>query len=134
MAERVIFYQLAEKVVDRKQDTVAGADRLFQYPLAIGHHIGVLDCFQSLVEFPLEEYRQWVAQLPEGKARHKLEGVWRWGEIEINQSHAGELLPVLRDSQSQTGASGSRCAAVLLACLQKMREEPALYLMIRKSA
>ena len=96
--------------------------------------MGVLDCFQSLMEIPLDEYRNWIAQMPEGKARHKLEGLLDWGEIEINRDHASDLVPVLKDSRPKMDTAGIHCTDVLLDCLQKMIPEPALYLMVRKYA
>ena len=92
--------------------------------LGIGHHVGVMDCFQSLMEIPLEEYHRWVSNLPEGAARRKMEGVLKFGEIEVNQGHAGEILPLLKESWTEP----------LAQCLQAMMKEPALYLMIRKLA
>ena len=134
MAERAVFYQLTHKYVNKEQDIPEGSRQVIYYSLAIGHHMGVLDCFQSLMEIPLEGYRQWVAKMPEGLGRHKLEGLLKWGEIEINRSHAGDLLPVLKESLPGMDAVGSQCTGVLIQCLQKMVEEPALYLMVRKYA
>jgi len=97
MAARAVFYQLTHKYVNTDKDIPEDAQQVIYYSLAIGHHVGVLDCFQSLMEIPLEDYRNWIAQMPAGKGRHKLEGLLNWGEIEINRSHAGELVPVLRN-------------------------------------
>lgn len=128
MAERVVFYQLTHKFVNQEQDIPEEARQVVYYSLAIGHHVGVMDCFQSLVEVPLEEYRRWVSQLPEGTGRRKLEGLLKFGEIEINHTHAGELLRTLDGSATATQAGwlGS-----LSQCLQNMLAEPALYLMVR---
>ena len=52
---------------------------MIYYSLAIGHHVGVMDCFQSLMEIPLDDYRQWIVRLPEGAARRKLEGCAEMG-------------------------------------------------------
>ena len=126
MSERVVFYQLTHKFVNQDQNIPEEAKQVVYYSLAIGHHVGVMDCFQSLMEVPLDTYRTWVSQLPEGTARHKMEGVLKWGEIEINRSHTGDLLPVLKDSD--------QCTKVLLEYMRKMVQEPALYLMVRKVA
>ena len=134
MAERAVFYQLTHKYVNQDQDIPEDYRQVIYYSLVIGHHVGVLDCFQSLMELPLEEYRQWVARMPEGEARHKLEGLLKWGEIEINRSHTGSLIPALKDSLSKMDAAGTQCTNLLIECLQKMIEEPALYLMVRKYA
>ncbi|MEW6401859.1 MAG: formate hydrogenlyase maturation protein HycH [Chloroflexota bacterium] len=134
MSERAVFYQLTHKYVNREQDIPEGPRQVIYYSLAIGHHVGVLDCFQSLTEMSLEEYRQWVEKMPDGPGRNKLEGLLKWGEIEINRSHAVDLLPVLKNSLPNMDEAGLRSAIVLLQYLQKMVEEPALYLMVRKHA
>jgi hydrogenase-4 component J len=134
MPERVIFYQLTHKFVNQEQDIPEDARQVVYYSLAIGHHVGVMDCFQSLMEIPLEEYRQWVARLPESAGRRKLEGLLKFGEIEINHSHASDLLAVLNGSSSATGPSQTVWSGNLVQCLKNMVREPALYLMVRKVA
>ena len=129
---RAVFYQLTHKFVNNEQGTPEGAQQVIYYTLAIGHHVGMMDCFRSLMEIPLEDYRQWVNRMPSGAGRHKLEGVLKWGEIEINSSHAGELLPALNSSLTQMNDNEAQWTKVLIQCLQKMVEEPALYLMVRK--
>jgi hydrogenase-4 component J len=122
MSERVVFYQLTHKFVNKEQNIPEDAKQVVYYSLAIGHHVGVMDCFQSLMEIPLDDYRQWIEHLPEGTARRKMEGVLKWGEIEVNKEHAGELLPLLNEPWTKPLAQS----------LQAMKKEPALYLMIRK--
>ncbi|HET7375603.1 MAG TPA: formate hydrogenlyase maturation protein HycH [Anaerolineae bacterium] len=128
MAEQVVFYQLTHKFVNQEQAIPEGPRQVMYYSLAIGHHVGVLDCFQKLVEIPLEDYRHWLSQIPEGTGRHKLEGLLKWGEIEINQSHANDLLSILK-STAETPWTEK-----LAQCLHQMSKEPALYLMARKTA
>ena len=92
---KISVYQLRQKFVNRQEDIPEDARQVVYYALAVGHHVGVMDCFTSLVEVPLEDFRRWLAALPEGPARSKLAGVLNWGEIEINRSHAELLLPLL---------------------------------------
>lgn len=132
MTERAVFYQLTHKFVHQEQDIPEGPRQVIYYSLAIGHHVGVMDCFQSLMEIPLEAYGRWLTRLPEGPGRRKLEGLQKWGEIEINRQHAGDLLPALQASLPEMDAVEAGWAGVLMQCLQKMIEEPALYLMVRK--
>jgi len=134
MSERVVFYQLTHKFVNQEQNIPEDARQVVYYSLAIGHHVGVMDCFQSLMEIPLDEYRQWVSQLPEGTARHKMEGVLKWGEIEVNREHASDLLPALQESLPRMDASQAQSTGVFTQYLCQMLEEPAMYLMIRKRA
>ncbi len=132
MAERAVFYQLTHKFVHQEQDIPEGPRQVIYYSLAIGHHVGVMDCFQSLMEIPLEAYGRWLTRLPEGAGRRKLEGLRKWGEIEINGNHAGDLLPVLKASLPGMDPAEVGWAGVLIQCLYKMIEEPALYLIVRK--
>jgi hydrogenase-4 component J len=134
MSERAVFYQLTHKFVNDDKAIPEEARQVIYYSLAIGHHVGVMDCFQSLMEIPLDDYRQWIARLPEGVGRHKLEGVLKWGEIEINSSHTGVLVPAINAGLPQMSEAETHWAGVLVQCLQKMVEEPALYLMVRKMA
>jgi hydrogenase-4 component J len=134
MSERAVFYQLTHKFVNNEIAIPEEARQVIYYSLAIGHHVGVMDCFQSLMEIPLDDYRQWVARLPEGPGRHKLEGVLKWGEIEVNSSHTAELYPAISAGLAQMDEAETHWSSVLVQCLQKMEEEPALYLMVRKVA
>jgi len=134
MSERAVFYQLTHKFVNDEKSIPEEARQVIYYSLAIGHHVGVMDCFKSLMEIPLEDYRQWIARLPEGIGRHKLEGLLKWGEIEINSSHSSELFPALDAGLPQMNPAETGWTGVLIQCLQKMVEEPALYLMVRKTA
>ena len=134
MAERAVFYQLTHKFVNNEANIPESARQVIYYSLAIGHHVGVLDCFQSMLEIPIEAYQQWLSRLPEGEARHKLEGLVKWGEIEINSSHVGQLVPALQAGLSHMDAPERGWAGQLIHSMQQMTEEPALYLMGRKLA
>ena len=83
MTGTVVFYQLSRKFVNPRQDVPAASKQLIHYTLAIGHHIGIIDCFTSKLEVPRARYADWIAHLLEGEARRKLEGLLRFGEIEI---------------------------------------------------
>jgi hydrogenase-4 component J len=134
VSERAVFYQLTHKFVNNEKAIPEEVRQVIYYSLAIGHHIGVMDCFQSLMEIPLDDYRRWIAQLPEGTGRHKLEGVLKWGEIEINSSHTAALVPALNAGLAQMNEAEAHWSGVLVQCLQNMVAEPALYLMVRKAA
>jgi hypothetical protein len=128
MSNRVAIYQLSRKFVNQREDIPDNARQVVYYTLAIGHHVGVLDCFSSIAEIPLEEFTLWLENLPEGPGRTKLEGVIKWGEIEINRSHVEMLLPVLESSNMNQAT----WVPPMVQCLKGMVQEPALYLMVRK--
>jgi hydrogenase-4 component J len=130
MAEKVVIYALNRKFVNQEKDIPETARQVIYYSLAIGHHVGVIDCLQSLAEIPLVDFTGWLERLPEGPARQKLAGILTWGEIEVNRQHVAELAPVLQPVLGGDPAAGF--AAALLQALRAMTEEPALYLMIRR--
>ncbi len=132
MEEKIIFFQLTHKFVNTEEAVPEEPRQVIYYSLSIGHHVGVMDCFQPLFELPLEEFRLWLEGLPEGKGRQKLEGLLKWGEIEINHSHAADLLSLLVPAALQAEGTEADWQAALLRSLQAMLREPALYMMARK--
>ena len=44
MSEKVVFSQLSRKFIDENDATPAEAQQVVYYSLAIGHHLGVIDC------------------------------------------------------------------------------------------
>jgi hydrogenase-4 component J len=127
MSAKVAVYQLSHKFINRREDIPENARQVVYYALAVGHHVGVMDCFSSLVEIPLEEFAGWLDRQPEGPGRTKLDGIMTWGEIEINRSHVSLLMPLLEASQAE-----ALWVKTLVQCLQSIIQEPALYLMLRK--
>jgi hypothetical protein len=132
MNDTVVFYQLSHKFFQRGQDVPATSKQLIHYTLAIGHHIGVIDCFASKLEVPLARFPDWIAHLPEGEARRKLAGLLRFGEIEISAAHAPLLRPALQAARADMPAEEAAWTGCLDTLLQSIAEEPALYLMVRR--
>jgi len=130
MSPKISVYQLRSKFVNKREDIPEDARQVVYYTLAVGHHVGVMDCFSSQVEIPLDEYTAWVRSLPEGPARTKLEGAVRWGEIEVNLSHVEMLLPHFEAAQVE----GPVWTQEFAHCLNDIKQEPAMYLMVRKVA
>ena len=128
MTPKICVYQLRSKFVNERTDVPEEARQVVYYTMAVGHHVGVMDCFSNQIEIPLDEYAAWVQSLPEGPARTKLEGALRWGEIEVNLSHVVMLLPLFEEEQV-VGPDWSR---EFVQCLHSIQHEPALYLMLRK--
>jgi hypothetical protein len=129
--DRVVFYQLSTKFVHRDHDVPAKSKNLLHYTLAIGHHIGVIDCFSPKLEMPIEGYRNWLFHLPKGEARRKLEGLLRYGEIEISAAHT-ELLRVALDAGAGAmSTTETAWTAHVSEILRAIDEEPTIYLMVR---
>lgn len=127
MSANILIYQLSHKFINRREDVPENARQVVYYALAVGHHVGVMDCFSCLAKIPLDEFSAWLGSLPEGAGRAKLEGVVKWGEIEINCTHVSLLLPMLKACESKVS-----WMLVLIRSLEAMLQEPALYLMVRK--
>jgi hypothetical protein len=132
VGERAVFYQLTRKFVNESEKIPEDARQIVYYSLTIGHHVGVLDCFDSLMEIPLEKYRIWIGKLEEGSARGKMQGLLKWGEIEVNASHVNLLMPVFDASLPAMDSQEKSWTLTLLHSLLQMKNEPAYYLMVRK--
>jgi len=128
---QVVFYRLSRKIVNNQEKIPAEAQQVMYYSLAIGHHIGVMDCFSELMAVPAEKYKQWMDCLPQGEGRRKLEGALKWDEIEINRSHVDALLPELSVLLSGMNDRDLQWMQMLIQCLREMVAEPALYLMVK---
>ncbi|MEJ0095004.1 MAG: formate hydrogenlyase maturation HycH family protein [Methylocella sp.] len=132
MPQHVVFYQLSRKFLDSRTAVAAAPKQVVHYTLAIGHHIGVIDCFDIKLEMTLDEYIHWVAQLPDSEGRKKLEGLMRFGEIEISVAHAGMLQNAFNRGLDNMLPQETQWTARLNDMLQDIVEEPALYLMVRR--
>mgnify|MGYP000354876157 FL=1 len=95
MSETVVFSQLSRKFIDENDATPAAAQQVVYYSLAIGHHLGVIDCLEAALSCPWADYLAWIATLEEGStARRKMEGVPKYGEIVIDANHIAMLANV----------------------------------------
>lgn len=133
---KVIFYSLSSKFVDEKSAQKRSSQQVKEviyYSLAIGHHLGVIDCLKSRLECPLDGYRQWINCLSENsEARRKLAGVQRFGEINIDSTHTHCLALALRDARGQMNTQQQDWSDALIALLQQIENDPAMYLMVRR--
>ena len=66
MSETVVFSQLSRKFIDENDATPAEAQQVVYYSLAIGHHLGIIDCLEAALTCPWEAYLAWIATLEEG--------------------------------------------------------------------
>lgn len=132
MSSKVIFYALGQRFLEREEDRPADAKQVVYYSLAIGHHIGVIDCFKPVLECPLEGYTAWIARLPEGEARRKLEGLVRFGEITIDASHIKMLGAALDGIRAGLEPQETQWQDTLMRTLAAIEAEPAMYLMVRR--
>ena len=133
MSESVVFCQLSRKFVDENDNTPSDAQQVVYYSLAIGHHLGVIDCLKENLVCSFEPYRAWIATLEEGsEARRKMEGVPRYGEILIDQSHVVLLAKAFDAAKPTQTEQQQEWSQELLDMLQAIQQEPAIYLMVRR--
>lgn len=134
MEPQVAFYRLSRKIINNQENIPDETRQVMYYSLAIGHHVGVMDCFAEMMSVPADQYQQLVGRLPLGEARRKLEGVLAWNEIEINRGHVDDLVPALAEALPGSDAAGAQWIGMLLQCLHEMVAEPAFYLMVKLRA
>lgn len=128
----VIFYILNRKFVSEKKIPPA-SQQVIYYSLSIGHHLGVIDCLEARLTWPLSTFHTWISHLPEDSlARQKLGGVERFGEIYIDGGHIHFLATALSHAASHMPEYLRTKTGSFIALLQAMINEPAVYLMIRK--
>lgn len=133
MSESVVFCQLSRKFIDENDHTPPDAQQVVYYSLAIGHHLGVIDCLKESLVCPLEAYQTWIATLPaDSLAKRKMGGVPRYGEIVIDQSHVVMLAQAFDHARSEQTPQQQRWSQALLDMLQAIQQEPAIYLMVRR--
>lgn len=129
---QIAFYRLSRKVVNNEQSIPEDARQVMYYSLAIGHHVGVMDCFDQVLKVSDEQYSRIVSRLPDGEARRKMEGATKWHEIEINRSHVDALLPALHGLLPGLAPEDATWVGKLAAFLREIVAEPVLYLMVKR--
>lgn len=127
---KVIFYALSQKFLDSKEKVPEQAQQVMYYSLAIGHHVGVIDCLKPVLTCPLDGYQAWIAQLPAGEAQRKMAGLMKFGEITLDNTHTALLKPAF----AGLGADDDFApwSAILLDYLTAIERESALYLMVKR--
>lgn len=127
---RVIFYALSQKFLDSKERVPEQAQQVMYYSLAIGHHVGVIDCLKPVLRCPLDGYQAWIAQLPAGEAQRKMAGLLKFGEITLDSTHTALLKPAF--AALGNGDRFAPWSATLLDYLTAIERESALYLMVKR--
>ncbi|TDR79674.1 formate hydrogenlyase maturation HycH family protein [Paludibacterium purpuratum] len=134
MSGKVVFYSLSKKFLEREQDLPPeGAARQVIYQtLALGHHIGVIDCLKPVLSCPQDGFERWAARLPDNEARRKLMGVLKFGEIMIDASHIGMLGAALSGARESFAGEEAGWYQTLMGALAAIEAEPAMYLMVKR--
>lgn len=129
---KAVFWSLRQKFLDSDDDMPAQAQQVMYYSLAIGHHVGVIDCLNTELSCPLAQYQTWIEQFPEGEAQRKMRGLLTFGEITIDSTHTSLLANALAPLIANQPAPFSEWSAKLLSLLTEIEREPAIYLIVKK--
>jgi hydrogenase-4 component J len=129
---KAVFWSLRQKFLDSDDDMPAQAQQVMYYSLAIGHHVGVIDCLNTELSCPLPQYQTWVEQFPEGEAQRKMRGLLTFGEITIDSTHTSLLANALAPLIDSQPAPFSEWSSKLLGLLAEIEQEPAIYLIVKK--
>ncbi|MGL5967655.1 MAG: formate hydrogenlyase maturation HycH family protein [Kluyvera sp.] len=133
MSEQVVFSQLSRKFIDEDDATPLEAQQVVYYSLAIGHHLGVIDCLEAALTCPWDEYLAWIATLEAGStARRKMEGVPKYGEIVIDSNHVSMLANAFDKARVSQTPQQKEWSQAMLNMLHAIHQESAIYLMVRR--
>ena len=133
MTGDVVFYRLHAKVVEREKDIPEDARQVVYYSLAIGHHVGVFDCYKPVLRCSAALYDEVLTALPEGgEARRKMQGLLTFGEITVDKSHTALLRGALAEAAGRVSDEVAAWLGELDQSLVAIEQEPAIYMMVRK--
>ena len=134
-AAQVVFYRLARKFVDSERNVPEQSENIMYYTLSVGHHTGVIDCFEEAVSCSLELYERTCGYLLEGDGRYKMEGILRSGEIQVDSTNIATLEAPLSEAAERAREAGDKEALGWLMSfsdeIAAISENAAVYLMGR---
>ncbi|QNH65309.1 formate hydrogenlyase maturation HycH family protein [Proteus vulgaris] len=119
-------------MVDSDDDIPEQAQQVMYYSLAIGHHVGMIDCLKTELVCPLEKYKAWIDLLPEGEAKRKMQGLLTFGEININSEHTHLLALAFDPIIKNDDPLFSEWSQTLIKLLGEIHAEPAIYLIVKR--
>ena len=130
----IVFWTLRQKFIDSSTTLPEQHRQMMYYSLAIGHHVGIIDCLRVALRCPLAEYREWAQQLADEQAQRKMLGVLTFGEIIIDASHLSLLRHALAPLADDTSSAQQAFSKHMLSLLDDIAYEPAIYLLARHIA
>lgn len=63
----IVFWTLRKKFVASSDEMPEHSSQVMYYSLAIGHHVGVIDCLNVAFPCPLTEYEDWLPRSKRSK-------------------------------------------------------------------
>ena len=132
MTTKVIFYLLNQRFVENDKQVPEQAQQVMYYSLAIGHHVGVIDCFKKLLICDYDDYQHFVQSFPEGEARRKFTGLMKFGEIVIDSSHVNLLAKAMDENKANFAPQYQQWVEILMDTLASIQREPVMYIMVKR--
>lgn len=132
MTTKVIFYLLNQRFVENDEQVPEAAKEVMYYSLAIGHHVGVIDCFKNLLSCDYDDYQRFVSEFPEGEAKRKFSGLIKFGEIVIDSSHVNLLAKALDENRGNFSPEHQKWVEILMDTLASIQREPVMYIMVKR--
>lgn len=130
---KVTFYAVGRKFIESKKSPPKSEQLVF-YSLAIGHHVGIIDCLEPKLTLPTDGYVAWIDHLPkDGEAYSKLQHLMKFGEITIDSSHIDMLAFALDKAMPEMNEQEKKWSKDLIALFATIKAEPAIYLTVKKS-
>ncbi len=129
----VRIYALKRKFVDEQYDVPEEAKQVLYYSLAIGHHLGVVDCLEVEIEASRTEYQDWIGLLePQSRAYQKMHGFFTFGEITVYPDHIHMLACAFAKVDRAKMSDKQRAMTdKFIEVLTAIYHEQTMYLMIR---
>lgn len=128
----IVFYRLNAKILERAEDIPENARQVVYYSLAIGHHVGVFDCFKPVLRCDAAFFERLLEAFPEGEAKRKFDGINRFGEITVDRSHTVLLGSAIHDISETADPDVTKWLNEFSVSLAAIEAEPAIYMMGRR--
>ncbi|AGH82384.1 formate hydrogenlyase maturation protein HycH [Psychromonas sp. CNPT3] len=130
---KVLFYALKRKFVDERFDVPEEAKQVLYYTLAIGHHLGIVDCLEVAFEATTTEYKKWVNLLdPSTEAHRKMIRYFTFGEITIYPDHIHMLACAFSAlDKAKMSTKEQTMTDAFIKVLTAIYHEQTMYMMIR---
>ncbi|HCL5251943.1 TPA: formate hydrogenlyase maturation HycH family protein [Salmonella enterica] len=128
----IVFWTLRQKFIDSTVSMPEKSRQVMYYSLAIGHHVGVIDCLNVALRCSQAEYREWISLLNDKQAQRKMAGVLTFGEIVIDASHTALLAKAFAPLADDGAVVWKALSSQFIHLLDDIVREPAIYLMAKK--
>ena len=95
----MVAYQVTRRFVDNENSVPDAITDMIYYTLAIGHHTGVIDCFEERLRCSLELFSKVLELIPEDSLlTKKLDRAYSRGEAYIDKYDLGPLIEAIDET------------------------------------